>query len=218
MEVSEALDILRGNKPENKPENNTPPTDEEPRKIYDRRADIMTSVKGAALGLILMILLYNLLVHPIDRLLIKMAVLDNYTISVKAGGFSPEIIQVDGNVMYADGKYYEIVGDERYIYEEYNGRWTKQLDYSYTGDEDADVGGLGELLKKENYKRSFFPWVPLKYIGPDTGIQDVKMRISGGKCHITGYVVENYYNMRVYYVYIDIEDFGTTKVTLPEID
>ena len=58
----------------------------------------------------------------------------------------------------------------------------------------------------------------MKYTGPDTGIQDVKMRISGVKCHITGYVVENYYNMRVYYVYIDIEDFGTTKVTLPEID
>lgn len=214
MEVSDALNILRGNKPEERP--SEPP--EEPKKVYDRYADIMTSVKGAILGLVLIILLYNLLVHPIDRLLIKMAVLDNYTISVKAGGFSPEIIQVDGNVMYADGKYYEIVGDERYVYEEYNGRWTKQLDTSYTGEDAEDVVGLGELLNKENYKRTFFPWGSMKYTGPDTGIQDVKMRISGGKCHITGYVVENYYNMRVYYVYIDIEDFGTTKVTLPEID
>lgn len=214
MEVSDALNILRGNKPEERP--SEPP--EEPRKIYDRRADIMTSVKGAALGLILMILLYNLLVHPIDRLLIKMAVLDNYTISVKVGSSSPDIVKVDGNVTYSDGKYYEMVGDKRYVYQQLNGRWTKQLDYSYTGDEDADVGGLGELLKKENYKRSFFPWVPLKYIGPDTGIQDVRMRISGGKCHITGYVFDYHYYTRVYYVYIDIEDFGTTKVTLPEID
>ncbi len=214
MEVSDALNILRGNKPEERP--SEPP--EEPKKVYDRYADIMTSVKGAILGLVLIILLYNLLVHPIDRLLIKMAVLDNYTISVKAGGFSSEIIQVDGNVMYADGKYYEIVGDERYVYEEYNGRWTKQLDTSYTGEDAEDVVGFGELLNKENYKRTFFPWGSMKYTGPDTGIQDVKMRISGVKCHITGYVVENYYNMRVYYVYIDIEDFGTTKVTLPEVE
>lgn len=212
MEVSEALDILRGNKPEN----NTPPTDEEPRKIYDRRADIMTSVKGAALGLILIILLYNLLVHPIDRLLIKMAVLDNYTISVKVGGSSPDIVKVDGNVTYSGGKYYEMVGDKRYVYRQLNGEWTKQLDYSYTGDEDADVGGLGELLNKENYKRTFFPWGSMKYTGPDTDIFDVRMRISGGKCHITGKT--GGYNGYIYYVYIDIEDFGTTKVTLPEID
>lgn len=215
MEISDALNILRGNKPEERP--SEPP--EEPKKVYDRYADIMTSVKGAILGLVLIILLYNLLVHPIDRLLIKMAVLDNYTISVKVGGFSPEIIQVDGNVMYADGKYYEIVGNERYVYEEYNGRWTKQLDTSYTGEDAEDVVGFGELLKKENYKRTFFPWGSMKYTGPATDIFDVRMRISGGKCHITGKTGGyNGYLYQTYYVYIDIEDFGTTKVTLPEVE
>lgn len=223
MEVSEALDILRGKKPEENPneptENQTENPTGVPMKVYDRYADIMTSVKGAVIGLILMILLYNLLVHPIDRMLIKMAVMQNYTISVKTGGRSPELVQVDGNVTYADGKYYEIVGDERYVYEEYNGRWTKQLDTSYTGEDAEDVVGLGDLLKKENYKRSFFPWIPMKYIGPDTGINDVKLRVSGGKCHITGYTSGyNGYLVQIYYVYIDIEDFGTTRVTLPEVE
>lgn len=220
MEVSEALDILRGKKPEENPgeptESQTDSPEGVPMKIYDRHADIMTSVKGAIIGLVLMILLYNLLVHPIDRMLIKMAVMQNYTVSVKVGGASPQLVQVDGNVMYADGKYYETVGDKRYIYYQANGRWLKKLDTSYTGESNDDVAGLGNLLKKENYKRALLPWASMKYIGPSTGMYDVEMKVSGGNCYITGMVSKN--GIQFSFVYIDIKKFGTTKVTLPEIE
>ena len=147
MEISDALDLIREEKSEAKETSI-------PKRVYDKKADMLISVKAAAAGFVLLLLIYAFVINPMDKLLLKMAITNNYSITISTNGKESKTL-VDGNVVYTGGRYYEIVGDERYIYVKNGlGKWVKKKDALYTGDGNSDPGNLGELLDKKNYKRS----------------------------------------------------------------
>jgi hypothetical protein len=209
MEISDDLNILREEKIKT----------EEPhrhKKVYDKKADMLISVKAAVAGFILLLLIYTFVINPMDKLLLKMAITDNYSITISTNGKESKTL-VDGNVIYTGGRYYEIVGDERYIYVKNGlGKWVKKKDALYTGDGNSDPGNLGELLDKKNYKRSILFWKPLEY-KKDTNameLENITMRYFSGRGEIVGEYKTDFW---IYPVTIEIKDFGMVEINLPEV-
>lgn len=209
MEISDALNVIREEKSE---ANET----SMPKRVYDKKADILISVKAAVAGFVLLLLIYTFVINPMDKLLLKMAITDNYSITVSTNGRESKTL-VDGNVVYTDGRYYEIVGEERYIYTKNAlGKWTKKKDKLYMGNGNRDPGNLGELLDKENYKRSILFWKPLEYKKETNamGFENITMRYFSGRGVIVGEYPSGYF---VLPITIEIRDFGTIDLTLPEV-
>ena len=83
----------------------------------------------------------NFLIHPLDIIKLRMMLGQNFEISISSPetGRSYDIL-VDGNVIFMDNKYYEIVGDDVYVYSKHTmswygdswSRWYKTLDDSVT--------------------------------------------------------------------------------------
>ena len=209
MEISDALDLIR----EEKSEANETSI---PKRVYDKKADMLISVKAAAAGFVLLLLIYAFVVNPMDKLLLKMAITNNYSITISTNGKESKTL-VDGNVVFTGGRYYEIVGDERYIYVKNGlGKWVKKKDTLYTGDGNSDPGNLGELLDKKNYKRSILFWKPLEY-KKDTNameLENITMRYFSGRGEIVGEYKTDFW---IYPVTIEIKDFGMVEITLPEV-
>ena len=154
------------------------------------------------------------LMHPLDKLKLKLLLFDNYTIEISTYSYydTKHVIHVDGNYMQIDSDIYEYDNGRLYIYQKvYGGKWDKELVSS--SDEISDNYDLGvELMKKSNYhraKNSLFAWELNSSVRKEFEISNpVTLKRAFGKISI---VIEN----GIYDVYLSFSGFGRTEVTLP---
>ncbi len=216
MDESEALKILR-----QEPTTDAEQTDGEKKHTKEEmnKSEKELSISAALIGLFILVFIYNVLVHPIDKINIKMALTNSYAITTVVQGRTTTVL-VDGNVVYANEKYYETVDDKIYVYEKnLYGNWEKRRINSYGLD--AETSWVAELLDKENYKRNILFWKPMEYTGNTQilGMENVRTRVLFGKCTISGTVEGNgmFGTTVQYYTTIQIDQFGLVNLSLPEI-
>lgn len=212
MDELEALEIHRS-------ENLALTKDEREQKKRAFLSDIRIYLIGAACGLLLLSIFYFIL-HPIDRLKLCFALNDNYAITTTVKDGFKKIghieVLVDGNILYSGGKYYEINEDQSYVYRQNNGKWYRHP--YYQNDDSVDVSWVEDLLDKDNYERSFFPWAPMKYTEHfDDDLENVRMQMLLGRFIISGEILRSngiYY--KSFPTTIEIDNFGLVNLELPE--
>ena len=211
MDELDALKILRGEKP----------TAAEPTTPYRRpESDLKVYLVGAAIGFLLFTIIY-FIIHPIDRFAIKLALYDNYSITttVKDGGslIMKNQMKADGNLVYFNGVYYELGEDRSYKYVKGDdGLWHRYI--YYRGSDEISTIETDQLLNKENYTRSFFPWAPMEYKGELMDLINPRIQVTAGSMIISGEikVVEGGWYVKYYYTTVEINGFGISEVELPE--
>ena len=210
MDELDALKILRGEKP----------TVAEPTTPYRRpESDLKVYLVGAAVGFLLFTIIY-FIIHPIDRFAIKLAMYDNYSITttIKDGSRLVMLNQMkaDGKDVYYNGAYYELGEDQIYKYiKEQDGEWHRYIYYPSNGE--FSTIETAQLLNKENYTRSFFPWAPMEYDGKLMDLTNPRVQVTLSGIIISGEVkVQNYWYTENYYATIEINGFGISEVELPE--
>ncbi len=214
MDELEAMKILK---------NETPMSEEEilaKEKARRRAEEWKTVICVCLLGLFIITLLYSIIVHPIDKILIKLALIDNYAITTKVAD-SKQTVLVDGNIICVNDTYYEVTDDGVYVYRKNGaGKWTKE--FSNSLDSGADTSWVNDILNKDNYKRNILFWKPMEYIGGESGLgmENVKMRVVFGKCTITGTVegIGMFGTPQTYLASIKIHKFGLAHLRLPKIE
>ena len=183
------------------------------------RSEIWNYIEWAIGGLLLLLLIIYLAIHPIDRLCLQFALFDNYQIQMSADG--PGVggggtVKVDGNIMFSDGKYYEIGEKISYEYRERDGQWYRYRYYPSSKYEDD----FEFILNSSNIERHFLPFVHMDINKKDAfGLTDTKIQVLLDKCKITGKdQVWDYWNGKVIDadVTIVIHSFGLIKLELPE--
>lgn len=177
------------------------------------------------LGIIVLGILAACLIHPLDKLSVRLLLSGSYTIDIFGidifGSSGNQRIYVDGNrIRYFDGKhdhYYEIEGDTLYCYKKTtDGQWEKTVDSQLADNSDPNL--LTTLLDKENYQKvkgeyrvyETKPGVKL------SGAQKVEYTIG----YDTGSLIGGrYHQFTLKYkdstTQISIYDLGKTKVTFP---
>lgn len=216
MDESEALKILRQ---ERVTDDGQTSGEKKCTKEEMNKSERELSISAALLGLFILVFLYNVLVHPIDKINLKMALTDSYAITTVVQGRTTTVL-VDDNVIYANDKYYETVDNKIYVYEKnLYGNWEKRSVNSYGLD--AETSWITELLDRENYKRNILFWKPMEYTGSTRilGMENVRTRVLFGKCTISGTVEgKGIFGTTVeYYTTIEIDRFGLVKLKTPEI-
>ena len=163
------------------------------------------------------------LVHPLDKLKMKTALTDSYTMRIVyyvAGAYGAPtltevIILVDGEYIQVGSEYYRMSGDTLYKYEQdKKGEWYKKrvsdvavdgMDLSF---DDESFGLGGALLDKDNYhkvKGSFFVWGLNKSVRQELELPTtVTIERRAGKISIV-----------IGSAYISMYKFGRTRITLP---
>ena len=108
MDELEALRILRGEK---SPETEMAEEIREKKKCGPLPAGVLLIF--IILGFLLQfVVAFYANTHPLDRILFKMALMKNYTVTMTVGTKSVAM-QVDGNVMYYNDRYYETVEEKK---------------------------------------------------------------------------------------------------------
>ena len=216
MDELEALRILRGESAVEKPEENEKP----PKK--------RTSLPAAVLVILIIfgylaifVLTYLSGVHPMDRILIKMAVLKNYTVTMTVHDQTSTVI-VDDNVVFDGYYYYETVGDRTYkYYVDSAGRWQRTSYSTDTTASGVDDSLITTLLDKDSY------WPKLIRIGKyrmwdnlrPNEINGITATVVFGRFNANGYVLsQQWHGLVRYSVHVRISDFGRSKLTLPTPD
>ena len=171
------------------------------------------------LGALVIYLLYAILVHPVDKLKIALALGGSCEISVEhKGPMSRQkvTVKVDGNRFCIEGvgtegpRYYVTEGNLTYTYKQNaDGEWEKVLD---------SAGSLGSrvLFDRRNYEKSNIGVWELKEGVTYEDYERVELCRSGGKYQIT--LVNEYTsgNATLYtYDVITFEKIGGVKITVP---
>ena len=171
-------------------------------------------IKAAVSGFLIYVLIFLVLINPLDKIKYKMAYYGSYCITISTGG-STERIYVDGNVMTIGEAYYEVDEYGRiYVYSQNSaGEWVKRRDYEHSGGDDW----LNVVLNKHNYDRNFLKW---QYFEMDSdkkplGLSDVTAQVIFGRYNIEG-KAEVGYGLTTK-VKITISQFGKVDLTLPEV-
>ena len=219
MDEIEALEILKKELP-----SKLETEEERQNKAFWSKVRII--VISIICGLLLLLVIFYLAIHPIDRLKLYFALNDNFAISTTVSSsttFSSENkillyekTQIDGNIMYDGNKYYEIDGERIYEYNRYGDMWSKSPYYQNV--DDTDISIFEDLLNKDNYERSFLPWAAMKYKKPFMdNLEDVNMRMYINRFVITGIIKENNgLYTQYFYVTIEIKEFGLIDLELPK--
>lgn len=167
--------------------------------------------------ILLIVFVYNLIVHPLDRIKLKMATYNNYSVTISIPGAGvKQTIEVDGNIIYTNGTYYEVVGNDFYVFKKnIFGNWKKEI-----VSEDVDPSNetwLTSLLGKENYTRNVFTG-RLDYKGvycfDEIEVHNLRTKVRLGMLSATGSISQGFghYNLK-----IEIDNFGLIKLTPPEV-
>ena len=214
MDELEAMKILRNEAA--KSEEETIADDRKQRQLEE----LKSFIGAILLGLLIITLLYSVIVHPIDKILIKMALIDNYVITTTVAG-KTERVYVDGNIIRVNDTYYEVAKDAVYVYRKNAaGEWTKKLDS--LSNSDADTSWVKDALNKKNYKRNLLPWKPMKYTGSEDilGLDNVTTRVILGKCAIEGEIEGRgiFGERQIYLATIQIHKFGLVHLKLPKVN
>ena len=183
-----------------------------------RQLTELIKISVIAIGCILLIIfIFNLIVHPLDRMKLKMATYNNYSvkISIPQAGVS-QTIEVDGNIIYTNGTYYEVVGNDVYVFKKNNfGNWKKEIVYENV--DPLSETWLTSLLDKENYTRNVFTG-RLDYKGvycfDEIEVHNLRTKVMLGVLSATGNISQGFGN---YYLKIEIDNFGLVKLTPPEV-
>lgn len=167
--------------------------------------------------ILLIVFIYNLIVHPLDRIKLKMATYNNYSVTISIPGAGvKQTIEVDGNIIYTNGTYYEVVGNDVYVFKKnIFGNWKKEI-----VSEDVDPSSetwLTSLLDKENYTHNVFTG-RLDYKGDfcfdEIEVHNLRTKVMFGMLSATGSISKGFghYNLK-----IEIDNFGLIKLTPPEV-
>jgi hypothetical protein len=216
MDELEALKILRGDDSVAKP------------KEEEKTPKKAKSLPSAVLVLLIILGFFGTFVvtflastHPLDRILLKMAVMENYTVTVTTHTSTMKMI-VDGNVIYDGSNYYESVGDDVYrYYVDSFGVWRKVKLESNTLTGGVDSNMLMTLLNKDNYQFKLIPIGKYKMhsgLNPG-GLENVTATVIFGQFNATGHIrSSDWWGGQVLYsVNIRIGGFGSSKLELPTV-
>jgi len=218
MEKSEAIDILK---------KELEPQAESPRKSA-RRKNISYFI-GALCGFLLLTLVYNIIIHPIDRAALKLAIYDSYSITINVDGLNSHTsIQIDDNLMFYDGMYIEHTDDGIYHYlKKDDGKWYRYRGYPYslfnalvdTMLSDTNINWMEDAFDSDNYARELLFWKPHKYKG-DTdimGLKNVRTQVLSNKCIISGEIEINTGFVTLFkYTTVEFGQFGWVHLKLPD--
>ena len=166
-----------------------------------------------ALIIFLILMAVYMLLHPIDKIMLKFFLFRNCTleaVSTSWGERESREVLIDGNLIKVGSDYYEVVDDQIYTYIK-TGKYTwKRV---LADEEWIDDRELGEtLLDKSNYKLKegkLFVW-RLKNSVAETidELSSITLERDAGKIAIVGYR----YTTRIA---IRFTRFGTTKIDPP---
>lgn len=218
MDELEALRILRGEK---SPETEMAEEISEKKKRGPLPAGVLLIF--IILGFLLQfVVAFYANTHPLDRILLKMALTENYTVTMTVGTKSVAM-QVDGNVMYYNDRYYETVGEDIYEYYVYaNGKWARRKLSSNSTTGGVDSSLIETILDKENYQMKLFNIGEFKLqenLHPND-IHHITTAVYFGQLYCSGraYVQYNYVQQQEIIVEIKIGDFGKNKLELPVLN
>lgn len=217
MDELEALRILRGEK---SPETEMAEEISEKKKRGPLPAGVLLIF--IILGFLLQfVVAFYANTHPLDRILLKMALMKNYTVTMTVGTKSVAM-QVDGNVMYYNDRYYETVGEDIYEYYVYeNGKWARRKLSSNAVTGGVDSSLIETILDKENYQMKLFNIGEFKLqdnLHPND-IHDISTTVAFGQLNCSGKIfIQQYFGMITETVYIRISDFGKNKLELPVLN
>ena len=146
------------------------PVDRPRSKIEKGISVVLRIVAFILIVSLLLYFLYSFLLHPIDKLKLKMLFAYSYTVSIKYAGHGSANITVYFDGIYLNGgSYYKTQEDGLYRYNENNGEWilTQSLD-----SDDGFIDGFDGLLDKKNYEFNWNPLFTWKLYSPkgDTGM------------------------------------------------
>ena len=190
--------------------------DRHAKKLYIPR-EVRIFIIAAVSGFLLLTALYYVIVHPVDRLAIKLMLNDNSRITttvVGSGTRSTNHILVDGNLMQDNKIYYEIGETQSYKYTQGNdGRWYRQI---YRPKDDGSFI-VAQLFNKDNYVQELWPWAAMKYKGNFMDLDDVRISVTASGCTITGKTkVSNGFFSDTVYVTVKLHQFGWINIDLPK--
>ena len=211
MNELDALRLIRG-EPEKNPV-------EEMQIVEAKRKPLSTPVLLTIIivgYLLSFVLIYFATFNLFERMVIKMAVLNNYTVTVIANGVTTKTV-VDGRFSYSNGVYYETVDGTTYrYYVDENGRWQKKR---YVGGSSGNIL-ISTLLNKENYKFKLIPigrYTLRDGLKPD-GMENVVAWFTFGRFNVSGQIIKH--NSNVTYninVHILIHKFGKSNLDKPVV-
>ena len=168
-------------------------------------------VRWTIYGLLLLLFILYLAIHPIDRLCLRFALFDNC--EIRSG---INTVKVDGNIMFSDGVYYEIGENASYEYRKRDGQWYRYRYYPSNGSSDD----MEFILDSDNIERPFLPFMHMDINKKDAyGLTDTKIQVLLGVCKITGKdQVWNYWTGETEEkeVSITITKFGLVRLELHE--
>jgi hypothetical protein len=217
MDELEALRILRGEK---SPETEMAEEISEKKKRGPLPAGVLLIF--IILGFLLQfVVAFYANTHPLDRILFKMAVMKNYTVTVTTLTSTKQMI-VDGDVIYDGSNYYESVGDDVYrYYVDGLGVWRKGKlgSNTLTGGVDSDM--LMTLLNKDSYQFKLIPIGKYKMrhgLNPG-GLENVTATVIFGQFNANGSIRSSDWwgGIVTYTVHIRIGGFGSSKLELPTV-
>ena len=160
------------------PELDRLPVDRPRSKIEKGISVVLRIVAFILIVSLLLYFLYSFLLHPIDKLKLKMLFAYSYTIRIRQSRFnmygiyetvSDSVTVYFDGIYLDDGSYYKTQEDGLYRYNENNGEWirTQSLD-----SDDGFIDGFDALLDKKNYEFNWnhlFTWKLYSQKG-DTGM------------------------------------------------
>ena len=167
---------------------------EMPQSPYDRIREYDSKppyAKPLAIVLLVALILtavYTLL-HPLDKLKLKLFLFRNCTIEVVATGFGTyekREILVDGNLIKIGSDYYEVDGYLVYKYfKDWNGDWQRVLcNEEWTKDRNTGE----KLLDKDSYKFDKLTWRLKNSVAKDIDdLSHITLKRDAGKIAIVGY-------------------------------
>ena len=212
MKESDALEILKREIPAQSEIDDSD-------KFKKKFSKALPYVMRAICIFLILYLIYNIVVHPIDKFKAKLFVFDSYVITTRVQGsdvFSK--VQVDGNIIFAGGVYYELTDYGIYSYKKSeNGQWRR---YKASGlGIYTDTSWVKAILDKSNYDRELLFWKPLEYKGTDSilDLSNVRVQVLFDKCIISGLMEIDFGIVSSdRYVTIEIGEFGWGNLRLPK--
>ena len=163
--------------------------------------------------LLLSLTVFYIFLHPIDKIRVKFFLTRSCTIQVRGeGAYKDYDILIDGKIVKINSEYYEVDGDDIYVYRKGNkGEWQRNL-YSNV-DNLAEKVGLGDpLFKARNYKSvkgKLFTWeLNTDAVELNRDFGNVTLQREDGVISLVGYEGRERVAMRFC-------RFGTTHIDLP---
>lgn len=194
-------------------------------KFRKKRSSIVFMiVAGILVTAILVIAIYSYLVSPVDELIGRIAVKQNYTFEIIAKHHAYKVsstFNVDGNVMYiklynGEDLYCEFIDESVYIYEKWSGERyirKKHGDYDDIKEDAASEIDADVLFDSDNYRPQIlnpFSW-RMKDDVVTGKFHDVKIRRVFGNIVVKASSDDFEYKIK-------FKNIGSTKVELPETE